>query len=417
MMGRKTTPTDAWTSSDRMQDQDTDVQPEIRQPQSRHHVSDRPNPSDQLEASQNSNRIGPGLGQGHRSHRDLHDLEIARQRTEPPNRQTSSSQHVRRIDGVGHGRRGLGGLLGCFRAPHRPTHRSMSNSASTRRGRHRISELGRHANEDKMPPWLISLLQEERETRNGGIIPVLEQLLRLNEATQCAYLCDPSVQHISKLKKEGGFCGYRNIQMLASYIIGVGSAGHETFRGELPTIFEIQDYIEDAWNSGINPQGRVETGGIRGTRKYIGTAEAQAMLKGLAIPCTAHAYTRRESGKSEAKLLRDIEEYFCRGASPNHVEQEAKVVCTSLPPVYFQHKGHSMTIIGLEKKTDGSIHLLVFDPSRDDPPAVRQLVGQTIDHKNPDEALSPYRRGHKYLGRYKEFETLRLSHETAQPHC
>lgn len=69
--------------------------------------------------------------------------------------------------------------------------------------------------------------------------------------------------------------------------------------------------------------------------------------------------------------------------------------------------GHSMTIIGLEKKTDGSIHLLVFDPSRDDPPAVRQLVGQTIDHKNPDEALSPYRRGHKYLGRYKEFETLR----------
>jgi hypothetical protein len=70
-----------------------------------------------------------------------------------------------------------------------------------------------------MPPWLISLLQEERETRNGGqfkyvsaeeayshdtgIIPVLEQLLRLNEATQCAYLCDPSVQHISKLKKEG----------------------------------------------------------------------------------------------------------------------------------------------------------------------------------------------------------------------
>lgn len=70
-----------------------------------------------------------------------------------------------------------------------------------------------------MPPWLISLLQEERETRNSGqfkcasaeavyshdtgIISVLEQLLRLNEATQCAYLCNPSVQHISKLKKEG----------------------------------------------------------------------------------------------------------------------------------------------------------------------------------------------------------------------
>jgi hypothetical protein len=66
--------------------------------------------------------------------------------------------------------------------------------------------------------------------------------------------------------------------MLASYIIGVGSAGHETFRGELPTIFEIQDYIEDAWDSGINPQGRVETGGIRGTRKYIGTAEVSRSM-------------------------------------------------------------------------------------------------------------------------------------------
>jgi zinc finger-containing ubiquitin peptidase 1 len=61
--------------------------------------------------------------------------------------------------------------------------------------------------------------------------------------------------------------------MLTSFIIGVGHEGHETFRGELPTIFEIQDYIEDAWDSGINPHGRVETGGIRGTRKYIGTAE------------------------------------------------------------------------------------------------------------------------------------------------
>jgi hypothetical protein len=71
----------------------------------------------------------------------------------------------------------------------------------------------------------------------------------------------------------GGFCGYRNIQMMTSYIIGVESQGYEHFNGNIPTIFDIQDYIENAWDIGINSQGRIETGGIRGTRKYIGTPD------------------------------------------------------------------------------------------------------------------------------------------------
>lgn len=71
----------------------------------------------------------------------------------------------------------------------------------------------------------------------------------------------------------GGFCGYRNIQMMCSYIIGAESQGHEGFNGKIPSIFDIQDYIETAWDFGINSQGRIETGGIRGTRKYIGTPD------------------------------------------------------------------------------------------------------------------------------------------------
>jgi len=61
--------------------------------------------------------------------------------------------------------------------------------------------------------------------------------------------------------------------MMSSYIIGVESQGYENFRDKIPTIFEIQDYIEAAWDLGINAQGRIETGGIRGTRKYIGTPD------------------------------------------------------------------------------------------------------------------------------------------------
>ena len=73
----------------------------------------------------------------------------------------------------------------------------------------------------------------------------------------------------------GGFCGYRNIQMMASYIIGTGSNGAKELSHRIPSIFQIQDLIEEAWDRGINAQGRIETGGIRGTRKYIGTPEVR----------------------------------------------------------------------------------------------------------------------------------------------
>lgn len=61
--------------------------------------------------------------------------------------------------------------------------------------------------------------------------------------------------------------------MMSSYIVGAGSQGHELLDDRIPTIFEIQDFIENAWDIGINNQGREETGGIKGTRKYIGTPD------------------------------------------------------------------------------------------------------------------------------------------------
>ena len=72
--------------------------------------------------------------------------------------------------------------------------------------------------------------------------------------------------------------------MLSSYIIGTKYTGYQHFNGEIPTIFDIQEMIETAWDHGINAQGRAETGGIRGTRKYIGTPEAIAMFRLLQIP-------------------------------------------------------------------------------------------------------------------------------------
>lgn len=65
-----------------------------------------------------------------------------------------------------------------------------------------------------------------------------------------------------------------------------------------------------------------------------------------------------------------------------------------------------MTIVGIEKLSDGTKNLIVFDPMYHDPPAVTKHVGQRFTHRNPEDALKLYRRGKKYLGKYNEYEVL-----------
>lgn len=267
------------------------------------------------------------------------------------------------------------------------------------------AELGRYAHEKQMPDWLVQMLQRDGQVVGYDVIPVLKQMLDQSPTTEYAYLCHPCVQHVSKLRREGGFCGYRNIQMLTSFIFGSDYEGAHHFGNKLPSIFDIQEHIEAAWDRGINKQGRVETGGVRGTRKYIGTPEAQAMLLYLNIPCDAQGFkNKKEAGRAESSLLVHVERYFQQGI----FNPEDKVRHTNLAPIYFQHAGHSMTIVGIEKQSDGKANLLVFDPMFRDAKLITQRAGKKFQYRYADTALNAYRRGHKYLRRYREFEVLRL---------
>ena len=58
-----------------------------------------------------------------------------------------------------------------------------------------------------------------------------------------------------------------------SYITKSRTLGCEKFPQGVPSILELQDMIERAWDMGFNSTGRTETGGIKGTRKFIGTPE------------------------------------------------------------------------------------------------------------------------------------------------
>lgn len=114
---------------------------------------------------------------------------------------------------------------------------------------------------------------EKVENETSNLIPVLARLCNQDRSLSKVFLCHPAVKHIFKTHKEGGFCGYRNIQMLLSFMQGTSFPGHEHFPGRTPTVIRLQDMIESAWDQGINGSARIETGGIRGTRKYIGTPE------------------------------------------------------------------------------------------------------------------------------------------------
>ena len=196
---------------------------------------------------------------------------------------------------------------------------------------------------------------------------------------------------------------------MVSYIVGAEFTGHEAFSGSLPSVFDVQNLIENAWDMGINPRGRIETGGIRLTRKYIGTPEAIALLQSLNIPCSISAFKHKTPGKSGDLLFRDVEQYFSRGK----YEAGQKVRTTTLPPIYWQHPGHSLTIVGIEKTTEGETNLLVFDPVFRDTSMMARLVGHK--HTHPAHLLRPYRRGPRYLSRFRAFEILKYGCPVSHP--
>ncbi|KIX10363.1 uncharacterized protein Z518_01445 [Rhinocladiella mackenziei CBS 650.93] len=320
-------------------------------------------------------------------------------------------------------------LLG---SPASPKRKSPYKAVSSKAGKTRRlgrAELGPYAHEHQMPSWLRRMLEEgakvtitNRITPNGHLIrietianetpdlvPVLARLSQLDRTVERAFYCSPSVRHVCKMPKEGGFCGYRNIQMMASYIRDANATGAEHFRGRLPSILKLQDMIENAWDMGFNSGGRIETGGIRYTRKYIGTPEAQALFMSLDIPCEATAYATTDDVAASETMLRAVCEYFDDEQTNDNLD---KVVITDKPPIYFQHQGHSMTIVGVESRYDGMINLAVFDPMFNPSPALKRLGFMGIDSfrcAEPEKLLKAHRRGERYLEKYRDFELLKLT--------
>lgn len=293
-------------------------------------------------------------------------------------------------------------------------------------GRLGTKELGPYAYEKSMPKEVRRCLENASkpnyECRIGPTgkllreaivynetprpIPVLADLSAHDPIVDIAYFCHRSVKHVHKLKCDGNFCGYWNIQMLLSYRLArIEDPAHGSL--PLPNVLEMQDTIEAAWDAGICSFGRTETGGIRNTRKWIGTHEAAAYFLHLGQPVVALSFRSSSNPKAPPaymQLLDFVEAYFISGLE-NAIEKGSSRI-TQLAPIYFQRPGHSMTIVGMEKRSDGERNLLVFDPSYAVAETLRQLGSGRFSRSKIGSLMAAFRQDGEQLARHKEYEIM-----------
>lgn len=202
-----------------------------------------------------------------------------------------------------------------------------------------------------------------------GLVPKVRAVSQACSNVLSTWMCSTVDHYASTYGDKGWGCGYRNLQMLISSLLqhtgynelvykawssglGSGSSTKNPLRSSIPSISRLQKMIEWAWAQGFDAQGAEQLGGkLVNTRKWIGPTEVAILLSSLRIKCQLvdfHRPTNSDGGHPE--MFNWVLQYFQR--------------CDDFkPPLYLQHQGHSRAIIGVEQLRDGSITMLVLDPS------------------------------------------------------
>ncbi|XP_037376189.1 zinc finger-containing ubiquitin peptidase 1 [Talpa occidentalis] len=239
---------------------------------------------------------------------------------------------------------------------------------------------------------------DDGKTRTSGIIEALYRYYQ-NAATDVRRVwLSTMVDHFhSSFGDKGWGCGYRNFQMLLSSLLQ-NEAYDDCLKGmSVPCIPKIQAMIEDAWKEGFDPQGASQLNNrLQGTKAWIGACEVYTLLTSLRIKCHIVDF-HKSTGPlgTHPRLFEWILSYYS-----SEREGSPKVVCTSKPPIYLQHQGHSRTVVGIEERKNRTLCLLIFDPgcpSRE----MEKLLKQDIE-------ASSIRQLRKFVGslKHKQYQIL-----------
>ncbi|XP_076772616.1 zinc finger-containing ubiquitin peptidase 1 isoform X2 [Arvicanthis niloticus] len=206
----------------------------------------------------------------------------------------------------------------------------------------------------------IAIGIDDGKTKTSGIIEALHRYYQ-NVATdvRCVWLSTVVDHFHSSFGDKGWGCGYRNFQMLLSSLLQ-NDVYSDCLKGmSVPCIPKIQSMIEDAWNEGFDPQGASQLNNkLQGTKAWIGACEIYTLLTSLKVKCRIIDF-HKSTGPSgtHPRLFEWILNYYS-----SETEGTPKVVCTSKPPIYLQHQGHSRTVVGIEERKNRTLCLLIFDP-------------------------------------------------------
>ncbi|KAI8980382.1 peptidase family C78-domain-containing protein [Pilobolus umbonatus] len=223
-----------------------------------------------------------------------------------------------------------------------------------------------------IPEYVRSRINADNELWNGlpelkeeyrmcGIIPRLESNFNNNE-TRSAYLCSPYTDHIpTDFSDLGWGCGYRNCQMLMTFLERQKEDGDYLLRQVLD-ISGLQLLLERAWKEGFDSLGAQQLKHhVFKTRKWIGTSEVYTLLTYLGIRSTIIDFHQPGPHRLHEELMNWIEYYFTTNIDN---KQGKNTFITNRPPLYLQHQGHSRTVVGIEILKSGKRNLILFDPSR-----------------------------------------------------
>ncbi|XP_024961754.1 zinc finger with UFM1-specific peptidase domain protein [Cynara cardunculus var. scolymus] len=248
---------------------------------------------------------------------------------------------------------------------------------------------------------------------NLGFISLLKNSLECDAASgKSTSILSGYVDHFQTLEFEdvGWGCGWRNIQMLSSHLLVQRQEAREVLfggAGFVPDIPLLQTWLETAWEKGFDVAGSNDFDRkIYGKPSWIGTTECAALFRsfGLRARIVDFSSSTRDYGSSVAKrkkptqVIGPMDKFLNKPAadagSSNNNRDECmvkghqllanwvwsyfsdnmlgksscnQVVVTEKAPLYFQHDGHSRTIVGIQLKSlPNGMHqynLLILDPA------------------------------------------------------
>jgi zinc finger-containing ubiquitin peptidase 1 len=235
-----------------------------------------------------------------------------------------------------------------------------------------------------------------------------------------AYFCHQETLHFFSPgpAERRVLCGYQNIRVALSFLHRSRLWHSHKIQTASYRIRDLQNYIEVGWNEDINwyrSRGlhskfegpRQELHPLVNSTKPIGADEVEALYSYFDIPNVRETYESNHKRKNKAAdgLFDALWHHFSRRY--NIAKQRELHAITENAPIYLQMDGHSVTIIGIEKMSDGTWNLLIFDP--DHPSSAHHLhtlLQSGAAGQDYPAILAPYRLTKRQLSKQNRLQTI-----------